>query len=159
MVPALSLSPRYCLNDQQNWLNWLDPHHSWIRVNGCADLKVRLPGLAAASGEEFRSVLRQLRALQPGSELQLIRSASVTTIYRVSDSCYAIFGQVNDPINGPIDGLTNGPIGDVPIMHLFDPETLESLLHASYPDGSGRPQTLDWEHCWLSQSWERAIAA
>jgi hypothetical protein len=155
MVPALSLSPCYRLADQQNWLNWLDPHHSWIKVNGCAELKVRLPGLAAASVEEFRSVLRQFRALQPGSELQLIRSASVTTIYCVSDSCYAVFGQVNAAPIGAIDS----PIGEVPILHLFDPETLESLLHASCPDSSGRPQTSDGAHCWLSQSWERAIAA
>jgi hypothetical protein len=100
-----------------------------------------LPQLAAASVEEFRSVIRQLRALQPGSELQLIRSHSVTTIYCVSAVCYAIVGQIN------------GHIQDAPIMHLFDPATLESLLHAS------GPQTADWEQGRLSQSWEQAIAA
>jgi hypothetical protein len=109
MVPALSLSPRYRLADQQNWLNSSDPHHSWIQVNGCADLQVRLPGLAATSAEEFRSVLRQFRALQPGSELQLIRSHSVTTIYCVSHACYAIVGQsiVGHHIVGQINDTPN----------------------------------------------------
>ncbi len=119
MKPLFPLAPRYRLDDEQPWLEGIDPsRHYWITVNSEADMTVTIPGLVGASFAEFKSLMLQFRGLQSGDSMQIDRVASHATIHCVSSNCYAIASDVNG----------------APVWHLFDQETLESLLMSGHPD-------------------------
>ena len=144
MTAFFPLAPRYRLDDEQPWLEGIDPsRHYWLMVNGDLKNSVAIPGFAAASFEEFRSGILAFRDLQSGDRLVLKRAASKCTIICISQNCYAIEAEV--------DGA--------PIWHLFDQETLESLLMTSHPDWQCAPKDIELGRRMLTQAWEKAIAA
>lgn len=138
---ALALSPRYRLDDDLVWLEGIDPsRHYWIQVNSDSKVIVSIPGLCVDSIEEFKTTIRAFRALQPGDQMRLMRAAETSEICCISENCYAIAGQ--------IDGAQ--------VWHLFDRETLESLLMTAHPDWQCSPKDLDLGRRMLMKSWQQA---
>ncbi len=128
MKPLFCLSPRYRLDDESRWLEGIDPsRHYWIAVNGEKKVTLALPGLIVSSMEEFKQVIRKFRSLQPGEILNLARISSRCLIRCISNNCYAIEAEVNH----------------APVCHLFDQETLESLLMTAHPDWQCAPSDID----------------
>lgn len=118
MLEAFVLSPRYSL-DAANWLEGIDPsRHYWLWVNGDQQVQVIIPGLIVSSIEELRAVIGQFRSLQPGESLKLSRIVGSCKIHCVSSNCYAIEGRVESAL----------------VWHLFDRETMDSLLMSAHPD-------------------------
>lgn len=119
MNQLFPLAPRYRLDDESPWLKGIDPsRHYWINVNGDERLTVTLPGLAVSSAQEFKQAILQWRSLQPREQMKIERAAGSCTIYCISENCYAIEDQ-NESVK---------------VWHLFDRETVESLLMTSHPD-------------------------
>ncbi|WP_421657463.1 hypothetical protein [Leptothermofonsia sp. ETS-13] len=144
MMPFLPLSPRYRLDDELPWLEGIDPsRHYWISVNGDATLKVAIPGLVIFSLAQFKDTILSFRALKPGEHLVLNRTAEACTIYCISQNCYAIAAEV---------------LG-APVWHLFDQETLESLLMTGHPDWQCSPKDVDLGRKMLMRSWQQSVAA
>ncbi len=128
MTQPFILSPRYRLDDESPWLEGIDPaRHYWSAVNGDAGVKVAIPGLTVSSLKEWKQNIRQFRSLQAGEQMEIVRIATSCTIYCISDNCYAIESEVA--------GAT--------VWHLFDQETLESLLMTSHPDWQCAPKDVD----------------
>ncbi len=143
MMPLFPLVPRYRLDDDHPWLEGIDPsRHYWLMVNGDTSQVVAIPGLTVASAEEFKAAILQFRALQPGEEMQIQRAADRCTLICISQNCYAIATDV--------DGA--------PVWHLFDQESLESLLRTSHPDWRCAPRDVELGRRLLTRSWA-AIAA
>ncbi|UIE37168.1 hypothetical protein [Leptodesmis sichuanensis] len=144
MLQLFPLAPRYRLDDEQPWLEGIDPsRHYWIRVNGHADLIVAIPGLAFSTMDAFRETILAFRSLQPGETMALSRVASTCTIHCISQNCYAIATE----------------IAGAPIWHLFDQETLESLLMTGHPDWKCSPKDVDLGRRMLARSWNLKVAA
>ena len=144
MMPLFPLAPRYRLDDEHPWLEGIDPsRHYWIRVNGDADCVVAIPGLVVASPEEFKAMVLAFRALQVGEELTITRVAQRCTILCISQNCYAIATEHEG----------------APVWHLFDQESLESLLRTSHPDWRCAERDVELGRRLLSQSWASTIAA
>lgn len=144
MMPLFPLTPRYRLDDEHPWLEGIDPsRHYWIRVNGDADRVAAIPGLVVTSQDEFKTMVLAFRALQVGEELTITRAAQRCTILCVSQNCYAIATEY--------DGA--------PVWHLFDQESLESLLRTSHPDWRCAARDVELGRRLLSQSWASTIAA
>lgn len=119
MNQLFPLAPRYRLDDENPWLKGIDPsRHYWIHVNGEQKLTAVLPGLIVSSANEFKQMILRWRALQPGQQMTIERAAGSCMIYCISENCYAIEDQ-NEPIK---------------VWHIFDQETVESLLMTSHPD-------------------------
>lgn len=115
----LPLAPRYRLDDDSAWLIGIDPsRHYWIQVNGADTLTATIPGLTVSNLTEFKTIIKQWRSLQPEETMVLDRSSGQCKISCISPNCYAI----EDQIDGAL------------VWHLFDQETLESLLMTSHPD-------------------------
>ncbi|MBE9057802.1 hypothetical protein [Sphaerospermopsis sp. LEGE 08334] len=128
MKPLFCLSPRYRLDDESPWLEGIDPsRHYWIAVNGEKKVTLALPGLIVSSIEEFKQVIRKFRSLQPGEILNLARISSRCIIRCISNNCYAVEAEVNH----------------APVCHLFDQETLESLLMTAHPDWQCAPSDIE----------------
>ncbi len=128
MKPLFCLSPRYRLDDESRWLEGIDPsRHYWIAVNGEKKVTLALPGLIVSSMEEFKQVIRKFRSLQPGEILNLARISSRCLIRCISNNCYTIEAEVNH----------------ASVCHLFDQETLESLLMTAHPDWQCAPSDID----------------
>ncbi len=143
MVASLCLSPRYRLDDELPWLEGIDPsRHYWIRVNGDKNLTVALPGLIVSSKSELKQSIQQFRSLQPGEQMTLARIASACTIHCIGSNCYAI----ETDLNG------------APVWHLFDQETLDSLLMTAHPDWQCAPSDVDLGRKLLLRSFEQATA-
>lgn len=137
---SLALSPRYRLDDDQVWLEGIDPsRHYWIQVNSDSDCLTAIPGLCVDSIEEFKSTIRQFRALQCGDRMTLIRSAEIVEIHCISENCFAIEGAVAGAL----------------VWHLFDRETLESLLMTAHPDWQCSPKDLDLGRRMLMRCWKQ----
>lgn len=144
MALTFCLSPRYRLDDELPWLEGIDPsRHYWIAVNGDDNLTLALPGLTVSSLSEFKQAMRQFRSLQPGEQMTLSRIASAGTIYCVSPNCYALEAQVND----------------APVWHLFDQETLDSLLMTAHPDWQCAPKDIDLGRKLLLRSLQQTMIA
>lgn len=144
MKPLFPLAPRYRLDDELPWLEGIDPsRHYWLRVNGCSEVSTAIPGLVVASQAEFKQAILQFRALQPGEQMILERVAQATKVYCVSTNCFAL----EDQIEGAI------------VWHLFDQETLESLLMTSHPDWQCAPKDIDLGRRLLMRSWQHSVAA
>jgi len=138
MQPLFPLAPRYRLDDNFAWLEGIDPsRHYWVRINGDADAIAVLPGLAATSVDAFKQSMRQFRALEPGDRMTIQRTASACQIYCVSNNCYALEMEEQG----------------APVWHLFDHETLDSLLMTSHPDWQCAPKDLELGRRLLMRSW------
>ncbi len=118
MTQTLILSPRYCLDDEMNWLEGIDPlRRYWLAVNGNQQLTVVIAGLCVSSSQELKEVILGFRALQPQQTMILKGCFGKLTIHYLSPNCYAIEGRVKSALT----------------WHLFDKETVESLLLTSHP--------------------------
>lgn len=138
MQSLFPLAPRYRLDDDSVWLEGIDPSRNyWIRVNGSSDAIAVVPGLAAASIDTFKAMMRQFRALEPGDRMSIQRTASTCQIHCISQNCYAI------------EVAENG----APVWHLFDQETLDSLLMTSHPDWQCAPKDMELGRRLLMRSW------
>ncbi|YAF97065.1 MAG: hypothetical protein AB3A66_05160 [Nodularia sp. CChRGM 3473] len=128
MEALFCLSPRYRLDDESPWLEGIDPsRHYWIAVNGDRNITVAVPGLVVESMSEWKQAIRQFRSLQPGEQMTLNRIASACIIHCVSSNCYAVADQIND----------------APVWHLFDQETLDSLLMTAHPEWQCAPSDIE----------------
>lgn len=144
MTQRFILSPRYRLDDESPWLEGIDPaRYYWIAVNGDVGIKVAIAGLTVSSVGEWKQNMRKLRSLQPGERMELIRVTSSCTIYCISSNCYAIEAQVAGAL----------------VWHLFDQETLDSLLMTSHPDWQCAPKDVDLGRQLLARSWEKVAVA
>ena len=128
MTQLFCLSPRYRLDDESPWLEGIDPARNyWIAVNGDAAITVSIPGLTVSSSRDLKQAIRQFRGLEPGEQMTLVRIASTCTLYCVSLDCYAVEAEVNQ----------------APVWHLFDQETLESLLMSAHPDWQSSSKDIE----------------
>ena len=119
MIQPLIISPRYRLDDQISWLEGIDPSRRyWLAVNGDKNLTVIIPGLCVPSIQELKETILKLRALQPEEKMVIQRTLGRLVIRCISKNCYAIQGRVKGALT----------------WHLFDKESLESLLLTSHPD-------------------------
>lgn len=144
MTQLFTLSPRYRLDDESPWLEGIDPaRHYWIAVNGNASVTVTIPGLVVSSLKEWKQSIRQFRSLQPSEQMKLVRIVRSCTIHCISSNCYAIEAEV----------------GGAPVWHLFDQETLESLLMTSHPDWQCAPKDVDLGRQLLTRSWQQVAVA
>ncbi|NEP01564.1 MAG: hypothetical protein F6K58_23485 [Symploca sp. SIO2E9] len=140
MTNPLTLSPRYRLDDEFPWLEGIDPARNyWIAVNGDAALKIAIGGLFVSSYEQWKHSILKFRALQAGEQMDLVRISSSFRIHCISSNCYAIEGEV----------------ASAPVWHLFDQETLDSLLMSAHPDWQCAPTDIDLGRQMLSRSWEQ----
>lgn len=143
MTPIFVLAPRYRLDDESPWLDGIDPaRYYWIAVNGDAGMRVAIPGLTVSSLEEWKQHIRRFRSLQSGEQMKLVRIATSCTIRCISDNCYAIEGEV----------------AGAKVWHLFDQETLYSLLMTSHPDWQCAPKDIDLGRQILARSLEKVAA-
>jgi len=144
MAIAFCLSPRYRLDDELPWLEGIDPsRHYWIAVNGDSNLVVVIPGLTVSSLSDLKQVIRQFRDLQPGEQMALTRIASSSTINCISPNCYAIEAEINN----------------APVWHLFDNETLDSLLMSAHPDWQCSPKDVELGRTLLLRSLQPAMVS
>lgn len=143
MEALFCLSPRYRLDDESPWLEGIDPsRHYWIAVNGEKKATMALPGLIVSSVSEFKEVIRQFRSLQPGEIMSLARISSRCMIRCVSPNCYALESRIND----------------APVWHLFDQETLDSLLMTAHPDWQCAPSDVELGRNLLLRSFAQTTA-
>jgi hypothetical protein len=144
MTSPFILAPRYRLDDESIWLEGIDPSRNyWIAVNGDSDKIVPLPGLLVESIVDLRETLLAFRDLQFGQSLAYSRVACGYTIYCVGQNCYALEAELNGAL----------------VWHLFDQETLESLLMTAHPDWQCSPKDVDLGRSMLSMSWQKQVAA
>lgn len=135
------LSPRYRLDDELPWLEGIDPsRHYWVMVNGDRNFIVALPGLMVSSKSDLREAMGKFRSLQPGEQMTLDRIASSCQIHCISTNCYAIEAEIND----------------APVWHLFDQETLDSLLMTAHPDWQCAASDVDLGRRLLMRSFQEA---
>ena len=119
MMQPLTLSPRYRLDDQITWLEGIDPSRRyWLAVNGDKNLTVIIPGLCVPSIQELKETILKLRSLEPQETMVVKRAVGRLVIHCISENCYAIQERVKGALT----------------WHLFDKESLESLLLTSHPD-------------------------
>jgi hypothetical protein len=143
MEAFFCLSPRYRLDDELSWLEGIDPsRHYWIRVNGDKNLTVALPGLLVSSKNELKPIMERFRSLKPQEQMKLSRIADFCTIYCISHNCYAVEAKING----------------APVWHLFDRETLDSLLMTAHPDWQCAPKDIDLGRRLLLRSLEKVAA-
>ena len=141
MEAFFCLSPRYRLDDESPWLEGIDPsRHYWIKVNGDKNLTVALPGLMVSSMSELKQAIRQFRFLQPGEKMTLDRIASSCTLHCISVNCYAIESTINNAL----------------VWHLFDQESLDSLLMTAHPDWQCAPSDIELGRKMLLRSLQAA---
>jgi hypothetical protein len=137
------LSPRYRLDDESPWLVGIDPsRHYWIQVNGNSNLTIVIPGLLISSMDEMKRVMKQFRSLQPGEQMILERVANTCKIFCVSSNCYAIETEINH----------------AQVWHLFDEETLDSLLMSAHPDWQCAADDIELGRKLLIRSLQQATA-
>ncbi|PSP18857.1 MAG: hypothetical protein BRC58_02490 [Cyanobacteria bacterium QS_8_64_29] len=141
MADLLVLAPRYRLDDEGPWLQGIDPaRYYWIEANGDPTFATAIPGLHATSLAEWRQTVRAFRALAPQQQLTLERAAERCTLHCIAPNCYAI----ETTLAGAL------------VWHLFDRETLESLLMAGHPDWQPSQRDCELGRRQLSQTWAQA---
>lgn len=141
--PSFPLVPRYRLDDDSVWLEGIDPsRHYWIWVNGDTTQSTALPGLAGPSLDNFKTVMRQFRALQPGESMVLQRATEPCTLHCISPNCYAV----------------EALMSSAPVWHLFDQEALDSLLMTGHPDWQCAPRDVELGRQLLLRSWQQTAA-
>lgn len=140
----LSLVPRYRLDDDSSWLLAIDPvRRYWIAINGDENLSTEIAGLLTSDKQIFREVILGFRSLTPGETLKLPTYGESTQIYCVANNCYAIADKV----------------AGAEVWHLFDSETLESLLMSAHEDWIANPKDIERSRQLLSKSWEQSLVA
>lgn len=140
----LSLAPRYRLDDDSSWLLAIDPvRRYWIAINGDENLSKDIAGLLTSDKQKFREVILQFRALTQGETLDFPNYREETQIYCVATNCYAIVDEVSG----------------AEVWHLFDRETLESLLMSAHADWVPNPKDIERSRKLLSMSWEKSLVA
>ncbi len=139
MFSELSLAPRYRLDDVSPWLQGIDPlRRYWIYINGDQSALRRLPGLTSQSPQAFKQSILGFRELAIGQELTLPTGlGDRLTIHCVAENCYAI-----------ADRTTGAEV-----WHLFDRESLESLLLTAHPDWQCAPEHLNLGRSILTMAW------
>lgn len=144
MSDFLPLSPRYRLDDEQPWLVGIDPiRRYWIQVNGEAERTVALPGLCPETLKAFREAVLSFRAMVPGMSLSLPTAmAEPFDICCVSENCFAV----------------SSVIAGAEVSHLFDRETLESLLMTAHPDWRCSPEHVYLGRRIVSMAWQQPVA-
>jgi hypothetical protein len=144
MVEYFPLAPRYRLDDEQYWLVGIDPmRRYWLLVNSEAALTVTIPGLSVEAFSEFRDAILAFRNLNIGESITLPTAiACKLVITCVSKNCYAIASDVNG----------------YPVSHLFDHESLESLLMTAHPDWKCAPHHKELGRQLLSVAWNKTTA-
>ncbi|AFY71257.1 hypothetical protein Pse7367_3007 [Thalassoporum mexicanum PCC 7367] len=144
MTNSCVLAPRYRLDDESLWLEGIDPSRNyWIAVNGDSSQVLPLPGFLAESIADLRNVVLEFRDLQVGQSMTYKRIASEYAIHCVGQNCYALAAEVNGTL----------------VWHLFDQETLESLLMTAHPDWQCSPKDVDLGRRMLMMSWQKPVAA
>lgn len=144
MVQPFILSPRYRLDSDSPWLEGIDPvRHYWIALNGNDEMVVPVPGLLTNSIHQLREAIQKFRSLKHGEQMTLERSSNHHVIHCISANCYAIEGKVNGAA----------------VWHLFDHETLESLMMTAHPDWYCAPKDIELGRKLLSLAWEQPVAA
>ncbi|MEM9808834.1 MAG: hypothetical protein AAF959_26570 [Cyanobacteria bacterium P01_D01_bin.56] len=139
MQPMLALAPRYTLDDASTWLIGIDPVRRYCIRLGCeSSITLKIPGLMTASFESLRNSIQTFRSLLPGASMSLPSfTLENLTIHHLAEDLYAIPYAVNG----------------APAWHLFDRETLESLLLTAHPDWQCTPQDIALGRDLLYQSW------
>jgi hypothetical protein len=144
MYPRFTIIPRYQLDDPIAWLEGIDPARNyWIAVNGDRARTVRLPGLRASSLEAFKQFMRRFRALESGESMLIENSEHAGKIICISSNCYAY----------------ESNMGDAPVWHLFDQESLDSLLMTAHPDWQCSQKDLLLGRQQLQACWETTAVA
>lgn len=144
MTQPFILSPRYRLDDESPWLEGIDPsRHYWIAVNGAADMTVGIPGLPVLSLQQWQETMGKFRSLQVGETMEVWRIARGFQIHYISVNCYAIATE----------------IAGAAVWHLFDEETLESLLMTAHPDWQCSPKDMELGRQLLELSWQQVAVA
>lgn len=128
MKTFFPLTPRYRMEDGSEWLKGIDPGRNyWLNVNGEQTITTAIPGLISSSLSKFKESILQFRSLQEGEAMTVERIGICGTIHCISKNCYA----VEDRVNGAL------------VWHLFDKETIESLLMTSHPNWKCSAKDLD----------------
>ncbi|MBP0001354.1 MAG: hypothetical protein J7641_20585 [Cyanobacteria bacterium SID2] len=144
MEPLFPLAPRYRLDDENPWLRGIDPaRRYWLWVNGDDTVCTTVPGLSVSSFGEFKQAILRFRDLQSGDRMELRRVVGGCTIHCISSNCYAI----------------SDSIDRAPVWHLFDRETLESLLMTAHPDWQCAPSDIELGRDLMEQMFARSMAA
>ena len=140
----VSLVPRYRLDDDSSWLLAIDPVRCyWIATNGDERLSTEIAGLLTSDKQTFREVILQFRALTSGETLNLPTYREETQIYCVATNCYAVVGEV----------------AGAEVWHIFDRESLESLLMTAHSDWIPNPKDIERSRQLLSKSWKKSLVA
>ncbi|MGD1714790.1 hypothetical protein [Dapis sp. BLCC M172] len=123
------LTPRYRLKDDESpWLKGIDSTRNyWIHINGEKTLTAMIPGLIVSSIDEFKQNIQKFQALESGAHIKIERYLKSCYICCITQNCYAV------------ECYFNGLL----VCHIFDRETLESLLMTSHPDWKCRPKDVE----------------
>lgn len=142
---ALSLTPRYTLDDESTWLIGIDPvRRYWIKVDDEAAITITIPGLLTPSFEALKEVVQSFRSLPVGAMLTLPTFTSERlTIHHLTDNLYAI----PHPVNGAL------------AWHLFDRETIEAFLLTAHSDWQCAPQDLALGRDLITQGFKQPSVA
>ncbi len=145
MQSALSLAPRYTLDDESIWLIGIDPvRRYWINVGCETAITITIPGLLTPSFEILKEAIQSFRSLPIGSTLTLPTfTRKRLTIHHLTNNLYAI----PHPVNGS------------PAWHLFDRETVEAFLLTAHSDWQCASQDIALGRDLIAQSWEQPSAA
>ncbi|NER82183.1 MAG: hypothetical protein F6K42_22005 [Leptolyngbya sp. SIO1D8] len=138
------LVSRYRLDDEDTWLVGIDPlRRYWLSVNGDKTLPLVVPGLNASCREDFREAILAFREMRPSDSIQLPTAVGMPlTVKCISRNCFLIEANVNG----------------CPASHLFDQESLESLLMTAHPDWRCAPHHKELGRQMLILSWEKPAA-
>ena len=144
MSDRFPLLPRYRLDDEQHWLVGIDPlRRYWLLVNGDEAAPVILPGLSTDNFDVFRDAILTFRDMVSGDTLELPTAIGTELAIKcVSKNCFVIDTEVNGN----------------PATHIFDQESLESLLMTAHPDWKCAPHHEELGRQMLSLSWEKPAA-
>ncbi len=144
MSKPLIIAPRYRLDDEINWLEGIDPSRRyWLAVNGDRQSKVVIPGLCVTSSQELKDAILGLRGLQPQEKMVIKRPFGKLIIHCLSNNCYAIEGRVEGALT----------------WHLFDKETIESLLLTGHPEWIPSPRDTELGRKLLELAFEQPAYA
>lgn len=144
MSDRFPLLPRYRLDDEKAWLVGIDPlRRYWLLVNGDEATPIVLPGLSTHNFDVFREAILGFRSMSAGDQLKLPTAVGTQLVVKcVSKNCFVIDGEVNGN----------------PATHVFDQESLESLLMTAHPDWQCAPHHRELGRRMLSLSWEKPAA-
>jgi hypothetical protein len=145
MSDRFPLVPRYRLDDEQVWLVGIDPlRRYWLLVNGDEATPVIMPGFSTDNFDGFREAILTFHRMAAGETLTLPTAIGTDlTVSCVSKNCFVIDADVNGHA----------------ATHLFDQESLESLLMTAHPDWQCAPHHKELGGQLLALAWEQPAAA